>query len=123
VEFFLLWGKIFVFYVLAQLCGGFEWTNDGFCRTDKGFNITRPENEVQVDYDHVIEYKVAAYKTQLQDEAKPKIWNLYNLFGKKKVIPTMGGNLLIPTSPSPPPLIKSGTGKVNKPFKGNKTGR
>ena len=108
LEFFLLWGKIFVFYVLAQLCGGFEWTNDGFCRTLNGFNISRPETEVQVDYDSDITYKIAAYKTQLEDAAKPKIWNLYNVFGKKKITTaTLPSLVSVPVPTVAPSAIKN----------------
>jgi len=99
VEFMALLGKIFIFYVIAQLCGGFEWTNDGFCRTDKGFNITTDKEEE--NYEHNIEYKVAAYKKQLEDAATPSIWNMYNVFGKKKVTGTLPSLVSVPIVTAP----------------------
>lgn len=38
-EFFLLCLKVFLFYVILQLTGGFDWTNKGYCMDKKFHNI------------------------------------------------------------------------------------
>lgn len=42
VEFLLLCVKLFLFYVMAQLIGLFDWTNKGYCMDKKHHNILDP---------------------------------------------------------------------------------
>lgn len=44
VEFLLLCVKLFLFYVMAQLIGLFDWTNEGYCMDKRHRNILDPKS-------------------------------------------------------------------------------
>jgi len=65
-----LCGKIFIFYVIAQLVGGFEWANKGYCRTTGGYNIRKKDNDTilppQQDTPRIFRAKMELYRQKLQ---------------------------------------------------------
>lgn len=73
--------KIGIFYIIVQLCGGLDWYNDGFCRTEGGWNRLRTTTDAKDEVSQFIkQYNTIFSQAPITEQTLKKLY--YTVQGK-----------------------------------------